>query len=80
MHRKCGGCLGLGAHIRWCPRIVGHIAAIRGHQSEQAEALADSVGANNPEAANLLYVASAMLLSNANELKQQFQQRTPGHS
>lgn len=74
MHRKCGGCLGLGAHIRWCPRIVGLSASIRGQQSEQANSLADSVGSNNPGAANLLYSASAVLLEDALELKRQYQE------
>jgi hypothetical protein len=61
MTRPCGGCEGLGAHWRWCPKIVGHSASWIGEYAQQAENLADGVGANDPDAANMLYAAAARL-------------------
>lgn len=59
--RECGGCAGLGAHRRWCSVVVGPRAALLGPLGEQADALADVVGSNSAEAANLLYGAAAVL-------------------
>ena len=61
----CGGCQGLGSHRRWCPAVVGYRAHRLGKQSEQAENLADSVGANHPGAANALYHAAGLLAAAA---------------
>lgn len=69
MRRDCGGCKGIGSHWRWREAAVGHAASRRGIWSEKAEALADEIGANCPDAANLLYHASSVLLRAANELK-----------
>jgi hypothetical protein len=63
----CGGCVGLGAHKRWCPAVVGRHASIMGRWSEQADQLADSVGANCADAANHLYAAAALLRKAARE-------------
>lgn len=68
----CGGCAGMGAHKRWCPVVVGAEASRRGKWSEQIEAMADSVGSNNPIAANHLYRAAAMLLADAMMFREEF--------
>lgn len=69
MKRDCGGCKGMGSHWRWCEVSVGPAASRRGIWSERAEALADEIGANEPDAANLLYHASSVLLRAAREVK-----------
>lgn len=61
MIRDCGGCNDLGAHKRWCPEVHGRLAARYGSQASKAEALADEVGANCPQAANALYRAAGEL-------------------
>lgn len=71
----CGGCRGLGAHVRWCPAVVGLSASVRGRQAEGAESLADSVGSNNVIASNLLYQASALLRADAQRLAEQFKEQ-----
>lgn len=69
MNRECGGCEGKGAHWRWCPEEVGLRAHMLGRWSEQAEALADTVGSNNPGAANALYHAAGLLRDDAEQHK-----------
>lgn len=64
----CGGCRGLGRHRRWCPVIVGRLAAIYGPESEAIEALGDQVGSNDPSVANALYHASSRLRAYAQGL------------
>jgi len=59
--RECGGCKGLGAHIRWCPTQVGYTAKYLGPGSEMIENLADTVGGNDPGLANILYHAAGEL-------------------
>lgn len=71
----CGGCRGMGAHRRWCVRVVGLSASIRGRQAEMAENLADSVGSNNPAASNHLYAASGLLRAQAEQAKRVFQRQ-----
>lgn len=66
--RACGGCEGKGSHWRWCEEVIGHRAARRGLWSEKAEAFADEMGANCPEAANLLYHAASVLLRAAKDV------------
>lgn len=64
---NCGGCLFPGgSHKRWCPKVVGSIASMRGKQSEAIEQLADEIGANFPEVANALYRQAKVMLSAAN--------------
>lgn len=70
--RECGGCQGLGSHWRWCPEWVGQAAHLAGTRSQLAEDLADSVGANNPGAANHLYAAAGLLKQDALEAKEQY--------
>lgn len=65
MIRDCGGCNDLGAHVKWCPAKNGRLAAMYGRQASRAEALADEVGGNVPEAANALYRAAGLLLEAA---------------
>ena len=62
---NCGGCQGMGSHRRWCRAVVGFGAYRLGTQAAQAEALADSVGSNYPEAANALYYAAGLLTKEA---------------
>lgn len=57
--------MGLGSHRRWCEVAVGRSAAMFGKWSEQAEALGDSVGANDPGTANHLYAAASRLREEA---------------
>lgn len=75
MTRRCGGCEGKGAHWRWCPRIVGQAASWIGQYAQQAEDLADSVGANEPDAANMLYGAAGRLRALAEQRSLEFQSR-----
>lgn len=61
----CGGCQGLGAHVRWCPEVVGVRASRLGVLADRVEALADEIGATSPQAANDLYRVAAHLLAEA---------------
>lgn len=70
----CGGCAGMGAHKRWCPVVVGAEASRRGKWSEQIESLGDTVGSNNPIAANHLYRAAGLLLEDAKRLRDEHQE------
>lgn len=74
MDRDCGGCQGLGSHWRWCPEVVGFAANHWGVMSERIGSMADSVGGNNPGAANHLYAASALLREMANDRKAEHQE------
>lgn len=65
MMTECGGCAGLGAHVRWCPEKVGPRASALGRRSEQAEALGDAVGSLAPSEANGLYRISGELRDQA---------------
>lgn len=73
-HRKivsdCGGCLGLGSHTRWCPKIVGEKAWRLGLASETVESMADQIGSLDPYAANLIYRAASVLKEKAVEESQ----------
>ena len=40
----CGGCMGIGAHARWCPERVGLTAWRLGLASEAVESMADQIG------------------------------------
>lgn len=62
----CGGCRGLGAHIRWCPVRVGHIAARLGEESEKAESIGDNLSVS-PEHANMAWALAASLREAANK-------------
>jgi hypothetical protein len=64
----CGGCHGLGSHRRWCPALVGPHASALGQLGEQAEALGDSIGANDHGAANACYHAADILLQEARRI------------
>jgi hypothetical protein len=55
----------MGAHRRWCPAVVGERASRLGRLSEQAEAIGDQVGSNDPIAANHLYTAAVLLAETA---------------
>ena len=57
----CGGCQGLGAHTRWCREVVGYLPSVLGPLSERIENAGDTVGSNDTELANLLYVAASNL-------------------
>jgi hypothetical protein len=72
MRRQCGGCEGQGAHWRWCPWVVGANASIMGQQADRAESLGDSVGANEPGAANHLYAAAALLREGARRRAEEY--------
>lgn len=71
--RYCGGCEGIGAHWRWCPAVVGESASRWGQRAQEAENLADTVGANEPGAANHLYAAAGLLRALAEKRKAEFQ-------
>lgn len=51
----CGGCQGLGAHIRWCPEVVGYLPSVLGPLSERIENAGDLIGSNDMGLANRLY-------------------------
>lgn len=70
--RTCGGCEGKGSHRRWCEASVGRGASLLGRYSEQAESLADSVGANNTGAASYLYAAAGLLRKDAIARRDEF--------
>ena len=70
--RTCGGCEGKGAHIAWCPAVVGPLAAHWGRLSRQADGLADQIGSNDPGSANMCYQVAARLRAMANERAEQF--------
>lgn len=78
MRASCGGCKGQGAHWRWCPEVVGAAASWFGQYAEQAEDLADRVGANEPEAANLMYAAGGRLRALAHRRMHEYQTRPEG--
>lgn len=63
--RACGGCEGKGSHWRWCPVAVGPHAWLFGTLSQQAENLADTIGGNDPVAANHCYAAAGLLKERA---------------
>ena len=75
---NCGGCLGLGAHRRWCPAEVGWQASNYGRWSEICENIADSVGANDVKISNTLYNVSLMLREHALSYKSSFLQLREG--
>lgn len=56
---KCGGCRGLGSHGRHC--TLNPAFDRRKLWADQAEDLADKIGPNNHEAANLCYAAAGIL-------------------
>ena len=68
----CGGCLGLGAHRRWCIAVVGRMASYLGGLGKEADGLADMVGSNDPAAANHLYAAAELLGKTATEHAERF--------
>lgn len=65
----CGGCKGLGSHARRCPQRPGYnrwdIIA------DEAVALGDRIGSNDPGAANHCYYA-------ANRLREKAQRQREG--
>lgn len=67
--------MGLGAHWRWCPEVVGLSASMMGRYAEQADSLGDSVGANDMGASNHLWIAAGMLRTRAQTLAAQYQQQ-----
>jgi len=71
----CGGCHGQGSHWRWCPEVKGTLAAMLGENSERAEYIGDTVGANYPEAANAAYRLSGILRQRAEAEAKEFQRR-----
>jgi hypothetical protein len=73
-HSECGGCVGLGAHRRWCKAVVGRGAAFLGELSVKADNLADTVGSNDPGASNHLYAAAGLLRERAAALAAEFRQ------
>jgi hypothetical protein len=75
MRRQCGGCEGQGAHVRWCPEVVGPAASIMGSYAERAESLGDSVGPNDMGAANHLWAAAALLRKGAQDRAREWEAR-----
>lgn len=69
---ECGGCLGLGAHRRWCPEVIGRQASFLGRLAEDAEDLGDQIGPNVMGAANHCYEASGLLRKAAQEAADAF--------
>lgn len=55
----CGGCQGLGSHRRHCPQNPTFDR--RRLWADQAEDVADKIGPNHHEAANLCYAAAGLL-------------------
>jgi hypothetical protein len=50
---ECGGCRGLGAHQRYCPRHPNYHPWRR--LADQAENIGDTIGANDTAVANMAY-------------------------
>jgi len=76
---RCGGCRDLGAHIRWCPEVVGPTAARLGDLADQAEDVADRVGPLWPDTANWLYTFAARARAKAQLAAEQWRAgRTDG--
>lgn len=65
----CGGCHEQGAHWRWCPEKVGHLASIIGQAADRAEDIGDTVGSNYPQGANHAYGLASMLRKRAEEVR-----------
>lgn len=59
---ECGGCRGLGKHSRRCPTQPGAIWFIL---EDQAISLANSIGANEPELASIMYGVAGRLRQKA---------------
>lgn len=55
---NCGGCRGLGAHS---PRCMTQPGWMWRRLYDQAEALGDAIGSNDPGAANMAYAIAARL-------------------
>ena len=72
MYGACGGCLGLGSHKRWCHQTVGSEAAKLGEAAERAEGMGDAIGI--PEAANVLWGASARLRAMAERSRDEWRE------
>ena len=52
---ECGGCRDLGAHVRWCPEVVGYRASRIGTMSDELNAMGDFIGSSNTFRANKCY-------------------------
>lgn len=68
----CGGCRGEGAHKRWCSKVVGLSASVRGNWAERLEGLADEIGSNDPGVANQLYGLSGKFRADALDRAEKF--------
>ena len=58
----CGGCKGQGAHSRRCRTNPGWFWY---RLQDQAEDLADMIGSNDPEAANMAYAIAGRMKARA---------------
>lgn len=56
---RCGGCLGKGSHQRHCPKNPTYSRARE--LADRAEDIGDSIGGNDPVAANHCYAAAGLL-------------------
>lgn len=64
----CGGCKGQGAHSRRCRTQPGWLW----HRYEDmAEELADLIGSNDPESANMAYAIAGRMKARAERTAQQ---------
>lgn len=76
----CGGCRGEGGHKRFCPEVHGRVAWMRYRWSQQAENLADEVGANQPGRANILYQLAGFWRAEATEASEAWRSHHPEQS
>lgn len=59
MTEQCGGCRGLGAHQKYCPRHPNYHPWRR--LADQAEHIGDTIGSNDPAIANAAYSLSGRI-------------------
>lgn len=66
---KCGGCRGLGAHQRFCPRHPDYHPWRR--LAAMAEDIGDGIGSNDPGLANRAYALSGAINEAIRERQEQ---------
>jgi predicted N-acetyltransferase YhbS len=65
MIHDCTMCSDTDVHERWCPKVVGLLASIRGEQALAAQRLGNELSETNHDAARHLYAAAALLFQDA---------------
>lgn len=65
----------MGAHKRWCIKIVGPLASHYGPMSERLHSMGDSVGPNNMELSSKLWALSVEMREFALLKRREHEQR-----